>query len=70
MIQSNLRVLMAKHKVNIQDVADVTGLSRTTVSALCRGYFHGTKGVHIDTLDKLCLLFDCNVGDILEYRKE
>jgi len=67
MIKCNLRGLMARNNVNIQTVADTTGISRTTISALCNGY---SRGVHLDTLDKLCLLFDCTVGDILEYRKE
>jgi putative transcriptional regulator len=62
MILCRLAVVMAERKLNIQDVADMTGLSRTTVSALVNG---NGKGVQFDTLDTLCNKLNCNPGNIL-----
>lgn len=58
MIGRNLRVLMAERSVNIQDVADATGLSRTTVSALMHDK---SKGVQFDTLKALSRFLEVNV---------
>jgi putative transcriptional regulator len=64
MIESNLRVLMAKKKVNQEDVINDTKLSKMTVNKL----FHGKATMYgKETLDKLCKYFNCTVSDILEY---
>ena len=62
-IRSNLSTLMGKHKMNIQDVCDKTGLARNTVAFL---YHDKVNSINFKTLIKLCELFDCDVGDILE----
>lgn len=60
-VRNNLRVLMAKKKMNIQDVADRTKMSRTTVSKL---YNETSNTVGFDTIVKLCNLFGCEVDDL------
>lgn len=62
MIKINLRVLMAIHKVNMKDIHEATGISRTTISNL---YNENSKGIQFDTLDKLCNFFNCDVGELL-----
>lgn len=42
---------MAERKLSIQDVADRTGLSRTTISSLVN---ENGKGIHFSTMDILC----------------
>jgi len=49
------------------DVHEKTGLSRTTISNL---YHDRMERIDYVTLSKLCELFDCPVGDILEFYKE
>ena len=66
-IVCNLPVLMAKRRLNIQDVCDRTGLARTTVSMLYNGK---GKAISYGTIEALCRLFDCSVGDLLEYVPE
>ncbi|PSL41738.1 putative transcriptional regulator [Salsuginibacillus halophilus] len=61
-VKNNLRVLMAKHKMDIQDVHEKTGLSRTTISKL---YHEESQKLGIDTIAKLCDLFECQIQDLL-----
>ncbi|WP_342505619.1 helix-turn-helix transcriptional regulator [Sporosarcina sp. FSL K6-2383] len=51
MIRCNLSVLLAERELKISDVARITGISRTTLTALA--YNHG-KGIQFDTFDTLC----------------
>lgn len=66
-VRNNLRVLMAKHKMNIKDVHEKTGLSRTTISKL---YNEESTKIGMDTIATLCELFDCEVNDLLYLDKE
>jgi putative transcriptional regulator len=63
-IRSKLSVLMGEKRYNIQAVKDKTGLSRGTISNL---YHDNMQRVDYETLSKLCELFKCSVGDLLEY---
>jgi putative transcriptional regulator len=63
-IQSNLSSLMGRYRLSIKDVHERTGLARNTISNL---YNDRATRIDYDTLDKLCSLFDCEVGDILEW---
>lgn len=66
-IHCKLSTLMGKKRYNIQDVYESTGLSRGTISNL---YHDKMQRVDYETLSKLCKLFECSVGDLLEYREE
>jgi putative transcriptional regulator len=61
-VKNNLRILMAKHKMNIKDVHERTGLSRTTISKL---YNDESTTIAFETIYKLCMLFGCEVQDLL-----
>jgi len=67
MIHCHLSSLMGKHKMKIVDVARETGLHRNTITLL---YKETATRIEIDTLNKLCQLFDCEVTDLLEYEKD
>lgn len=64
MIKCNLSRLMGEHKMKIADVARETGLHRNTVTLL---YNETATRVDIESIDKLCALFQCNVSDLFEY---
>jgi putative transcriptional regulator len=66
-IESRLAILMAERKYNIQAVINRTGLDRTSLSRL---YHDKTKMVNLESLDKLCDLFDCEPGDLLKRTKK
>lgn len=61
-VRNNLRVLMAKHKMDIKDVHEATGLSRTTISKL---YHETSAKIGMDTIATLCDLFNCQIQDLL-----
>jgi len=64
MIRCYLSRMMGDRKMKISDVARETGLNRSTISAL---YREDMVRVDIDALEKLCALFGCKIGDLLEY---
>lgn len=66
-VKNNLRILMAKEKMNIKDVHEKTGLSRTTISKL---YNEESTTIAFETIQKLCQLFDCDVNELLYLDKE
>jgi putative transcriptional regulator len=55
---------MGERKMKIVDVARETGLNRNTVTLL---YKETAQRIDLEALEKLCLLFECEVGDLLEY---
>lgn len=66
-IHCKLSSLMGEKRYNIQDVYEKTGLSRGTISNL---YHDKMQRIDYETLSKLCQLFNCSVGEILEYSEE
>jgi putative transcriptional regulator len=63
MIRCHLARLMGEHKMRIADVARKTGLSRATITLL---YKETAKKIDLEVLDKLCVLFNCELKEILE----
>lgn len=66
MIRCHLARMMGEHKMRIADVARATGLSRATVTLL---YKETAQKVDLDAIEKLCRLFECQIGDLLELTK-
>ncbi len=67
MIRCHLSRLMGENKMKIIDVARKTGLHRNTVTLL---YNETAQRVDLETIDRLCRLFNCEVGDLFEFRAE
>lgn len=63
MIKCHLARMMGERKLKISDVIRETGLSRNTVTLL---YKETAQKVDLEAIDKLCVLFNCQVGDLLE----
>lgn len=63
MIRCNLARIMGENKMRISDVVRETGLSRNTVTLM---YKETAQKIDLDALDKLCILFGCSAGDLLE----
>lgn len=66
-VRCKLSTLMGEKRYNIQAVHEKTGLARSAISKL---YHDKTNRIDYDTLSKLCELFDCTVGDLIEYYKD
>lgn len=65
MLIPNLSVLLAQRRLTITRAAQDTGLSRTTLTALCAAT---AKGIQFDTLDTLCQYLKIAPGDFFLYR--
>ena len=63
-IRVTLDVMLARRKVRAKDLAARVGISETQMSLLRTGK---VKGMRFETLAKLCLLLECQPGDIMEY---
>ena len=66
-IHSKLSSLMGEKRYNIQYIYENTGIARATISNL---YHDRVKRVDFETLNRLCELFDCVAGDIIQYTKD
>ena len=64
MVRCHLSTLMGRDKLRISDVSRLTGLNRSTVSAL---YKETATRLDLATIEALCKLFSCQVGDLFEY---
>lgn len=64
MIKCHLSRLMGEKKMKIIDVARDAGLHRNTVTLL---YNETANRVDLETVDRLCKLFQCKVGDLFEF---
>jgi putative transcriptional regulator len=63
-VRVTLDVMLAKKKVRARDLAAQIGISETQMSLLRTGK---VKGMRFDTLSKLCLILECQPGDLIEY---
>jgi putative transcriptional regulator len=63
MIRCHLSELMRQHKLRTTELARLTGLNRSTISALC----HNTATrVELPAIERLCAVFNCEVGDLFK----
>jgi len=67
MIRCHLSILMGRDKLRIADVSRLTGLNRSTITAL---YRETATRVDLPAVERLCRLFKCDVGDLFEYAKD
>ena len=67
MIKCHLSRLMGEKKMKVIDVARETGLHRNTITLL---YRETAERVELDTMERLCRLFGCGVGDLFEFVAE
>lgn len=64
MVRCHLSALMGRDKLRISDVSRLTGLNRSTVTAL---YKETATRLDLASVDALCRLFRCSVGELFEY---
>lgn len=62
-IRINLDVMLAKRKMSLTELSNKIGISMTNLSLLKTGK---VKGMRFNTLDAICIILDCQPGDILE----
>ncbi|QQN40212.1 helix-turn-helix domain-containing protein [Acinetobacter sp. CS-2] len=67
MIKSNLAVLLAERKMRVADLVKETGINKSTLYKL---YNDESVRIDFETIDKICLALDIEVGNLLIYKKE
>ncbi|MFB2761828.1 helix-turn-helix domain-containing protein [Shewanella xiamenensis] len=63
MVKCHLSKIMGERKVKISELARATGLNRSTLTSL---YNETAMRIELDTLEKLCSYFNCEIGDLLQ----
>lgn len=64
MIKNRIAYLMAERKWLIADLARQANITYPTAKEL---FYETNQGIRYATLEKLCSVFGCGVGDILYY---
>lgn len=64
MIRFRTKVLLAMNDMNQKDLAEITGVRPSTISAMCTG---AAKHIPVDVLDKICTALHCQPGDLMEH---
>ncbi|MFY1048281.1 helix-turn-helix domain-containing protein [Chryseobacterium sp. GP-SGM7] len=63
----NVDVMLAKRKMQSQELAEKIGITQANLSILKTGK---AKALKISTLEAICKALDCQPGDLLEYLPE
>lgn len=64
-IEINLDVMMAKRKISSNELAAAIGITPANLSVLKTGK---AKAIRFSTLEKICEVLQCQLGDILCYK--
>lgn len=62
-MQCQLSTLMGQSRYSIQDVHNKTGLARSTITQL---YHDKATRIDFETIEKLCVLFQCDINELLK----
>ncbi|MBR9854790.1 MAG: helix-turn-helix transcriptional regulator [Algicola sp.] len=63
----NLDIMLAKHGMKSNELAEKIGITTANLSILKTGK---AKAIRFSTLEAICEALDCQPGDILEYSEE
>ena len=61
----NLDSMLFKRKISLTELSKAIGLSLTNLSMLKNG---NVRGVRFETLEKICIVLNCQPGDLIEYQ--
>lgn len=59
-------LLFKKGNLKVSQIVETTGINKNTLYAIYKG---NIKRIDTETLDRLCKALECEVSDIIEYRK-
>lgn len=66
MIQIKLKEILEKNKISRYKLEQYTDLSYRRINDY---YFNRVEFIKIEELEQLCEVLECNIQDILEYKK-
>ena len=65
-MKNNMRVILAKKRLKVADVARETGLSKSTLTAL---YYERAKNPNLDTLKKVSSYLGVTLDEFLDTKE-
>ncbi|WP_332018500.1 helix-turn-helix domain-containing protein [Kaistella sp.] len=63
----NVDVMLAKRKMQSQELAEKIGITQANLSILKTGK---AKALKLSTLEAICKALNCQPGDLIEYRPD
>ena len=63
----NLDVMLAKRKMSLTALSESAGITISNMSILKSGK---AKAIRFSTLEQICIILECQPGDILEYMND
>ncbi len=63
----NIDIMLARRKMQSQELAEKIGITHGNLSVLKTGK---AKALKLSTLEALCKALDCQPGDLLEYQED
>lgn len=63
----NLRVMMAKRKLTITQLSEMTGISKLSIRKF---YNDESKAIRFESIEAFCQALDCEISDLLKLDKE
>lgn len=67
MIRIKLSEVLGRQKMTRKKLAELTNVRPNTIGDL---YNEKVRKIDIDVLNRICSVMDCNISDLLEYRKD
>lgn len=61
----NLDVMLARRKMSLTELSERVGITMSNLSILKTGK---AKAIRLETLESICMVLECQPGDILEFR--
>lgn len=66
-MKNNISKIFGERLLSIAEVAEASGISRSTLTAI---YYRKTKGIQFDTIEKLCDYLQMPMSELFEYDPE
>lgn len=63
----NLDVMLARRKMSLTELSEKVGITMSNLSILKKGK---AKAIRFSTLEAICMVLECQPGDILEFQNE
>ena len=66
-IQIHLKEILLERGMTAKELAEIIDITEANLSILCSGK---AKAGRFSTLEKICKVLSCDVGDILNYKED
>lgn len=66
-IQIHLKEMLQNRGMTSKELAEIIDITEANLSILCSGK---AKAVRFTTLEKICKVLHCDVGEILSYKED